>query len=1022
VAKALKTVAVIAGAVALVATGVGAFAGGAIVGTAVGAAGPVAVTLGSVAGTIATYAGIAAGVANIGASLAYSHKPPPARGSVTRILIDPDAPQPYAMGEGYLAGVLRHDTAWGATLKKVPNPYRLMVVTYSGGGPIESITPYVDQGAVPGWYSTYLYTDTQLGETPESAALTAQWASPPGWDTTSKLSGYAAIAWSLKFDKDGERFAAGLPQLGAYGQWVKVYDPRLDSTQAGGSGTHRSDDETTWEWSENPALHAGTYALGRHQNGKRVLGVGLPAEAIDWAAVSAWANVCDANDWTIFGVVYEPMPDTRWPNLKDIAAAGGGVPIFVGGQISFVYPAPRVALDTLTEADLIEGAPHQVTAMTSRKGRINQIFPKYRSPDHNWELVAAGAPVTGSTYVTEDGETRSAEWPFNLVKNGDQAVQLAAYRIAEGRELQPIELVCNLRLAEYGPGDCLHLDIPTLALDHDAVIVAREFDPASLTTRFTLISETADKHDWALGRTVTPPPSASLAQTAQERDELAAAAQKPYGWQLAIIRAARVKNPRTTGNVTRALLTATDAGASATISAARHDWDYPDSDTDVTRELGTITGLSFATLYYVYFDDTTLTAGTVTYAATTDYQTAQNSSTNPARHFLGGIVTPADGAADTSSDGVIGPGPGAGPSIYTGLAYLNGTVATAVTNFNSDNDGNALTPDAPTSVSISSVLMKDSTAAVTGSWSFTPSSTPSHKNSIDGYLAGWMGQPIGTGGYTYDPADLNSMRLVPVTRPDVTTITSQLPADREWTLVVFSFRKVRADVNSSTTIFSAVAQSSSTTPHNPATSPLFQGKIGTLIDADDVEAYANAANAGLNSDGTVKASKVDTAAIIANALNAADWEVQGGTISIGAGAGGAWQQTYITLDVETDGDDLIVQLMLHYEIDVLDPNFNDVADFSVRLLAQRMIGGSPVQDFWSDDGANDPFKPNETWIGANQTGAYSHGQRYALFQHTFEGMAAGEYDVGFRAEGGTADGVGMVPYRLIRAETRKAFD
>ncbi|MFG5445095.1 hypothetical protein ACFJZM_13600, partial [Enterococcus faecalis] len=86
-----------------------------------------------------------------------------------------------------------------------------------------------------------------LGECPESTALAPQWAGATGWGSTSKLSGQAAIGWSFLFDKEGKRFASGLPQLGAYGQWVKVYDPRLDSTFPGGSGSHRVDDETTWE-------------------------------------------------------------------------------------------------------------------------------------------------------------------------------------------------------------------------------------------------------------------------------------------------------------------------------------------------------------------------------------------------------------------------------------------------------------------------------------------------------------------------------------------------------------------------------------------------------------------------------------------------------------------------------------------------------------------------------------------------------------------------------------------------------
>src|SRR3546814_10196280 len=85
-----------------------------------------------------------------------------------------------------------------------------------------------------------------------------------------------------------------------------------------------------------------------------------------------------------------------------------------------------------------------VVAMQSYRDRLNTILPKYRSADHNWEMTQAEA-VTVSEYVTEDGEERSAEWPFNFVKDVDQAAQLAAYRLVNGRELHPIALPCMPR-------------------------------------------------------------------------------------------------------------------------------------------------------------------------------------------------------------------------------------------------------------------------------------------------------------------------------------------------------------------------------------------------------------------------------------------------------------------------------------------------------------------------------------------------------------------------------------------------
>lgn len=620
--KLIKIVGVIAGAVALVATGVGAFA----------AAGS---QLASVASSVASIASLVSGVAGVISALTY--KPPPARGSVAQVIIAPDAPAPYVMGEVLTGGVLRHDVAYGPTLNKVPNPYRFMALVLSVAGPVQAITPRVDQAAIGSYYTGFLYTDTQLGTTPD-VALTPQWSGAPGWTTDSKLSGKGCIGWSLKFDKDGKKFASGVPPLAALVQGVKVYDPRLDSTFPGGSGACRLNDETTFVYSANPALHAATYAYGRFQNsGKRVFGVGLPADAIDWANVAAWANVCDANSWTIAGVIYEPAD--RWANLKDIALAGGAVPLVSGGVLAFHYAAPRVALDTATDADLAED-DIKVTAMASWRDRINAVVPKYRSADHNWELVDA-EKVTVSSYVTEDGEEKAEVFAYNHVKNKDQAAQLAAYRLVDGRELQPIEISYGPRLFAYGPGDCLTLDHPEAGLTGPFVILTRKFDPSRMVVTFTLISETAAKHAYALGRTGVAPPTPALGQSGEDRDELASAANSPLGYASTQIRSAAIKNPRDTSDVAIPLLTSTYDSGSGTSSVliARHDWDYPGLDADTTREAYLWTGLSPDLPGFYYFDDETLTAGTVTYGRTNDPAAAQNSTAHPYRHALGWITT-----------------------------------------------------------------------------------------------------------------------------------------------------------------------------------------------------------------------------------------------------------------------------------------------------------------------------------------------------------------------------------------------
>lgn len=1039
--KALKTIGLVAGAVALVATGVGLAYGGiaaaATAGTAGAAAG--AATAAS-ALSIAAYAGIAAGVANLGATLTYSQKPPRAQGSITQVIIDPDAPQPYVMGEGYVAGILRHDCAYGATLKKVPNPYRWMVMTYSGCGPVASITPYVDQGAVPSWYNTYLITATRLGAVPDTI-LTPAFGTAPGWNSsTAGLSGYASIGWSLKFDKEGTRFASGLPQLGAYGQWVKVYDPRLDSTYPGGSGSQRLGIESTYAWSANPALHAAMYAYGRYQNSKRVFGMGLDSETIDWAAVVAWANVCDSNGWTIFGRIFEPVPETRWPNLQEICAAGGAKPIVSGGTLTFHYNAPRVVLDTFTEADLADGE-RSVTAMMSRRRRVNTIVPKYRSPDHNWELVAAADAVTSATYVTEDGETRKAEWPFNLVKDVDQAAELAAYELANGRELTPITLTFGDRVRAYKPGDCIHLDITLkkndgsddTVLDLDAVILTRQRDHASQTTTFTFISETSAKHAFALGQSGTAPASPTITpQTGEERDGIAAGTLSlDFG---------------VNANDRNALTPSTPGGMSGNPSISRtfdsgnvtlsHTFtftasaDPEDQDSIDGFELGVWTADTSAAHTMGTSDKEQWTIVAMDLSASSfspNWTGAIDVAAN--KYYTLGVRAVRKVHPDIEISGwkksairqTSTPYRPASTQNFTG--NINGTTAptitTAVDNFNADNDGNATQPSAPTSVTVSSTTYPDSTASVGVSWTFTESSDPSAANSIDGYFVGLRVNST-SGGYTYNAADDYTIRwqtIKPLGTGTKRANWNGLPANYYYTGIVIPFRYVRSDVNPANIVLGTPGQSSAVTPHRPSSTVNFTGKIASE-DASNVTLWAGYANNGLNADGTIRAGRIDDpSALIAGIINEADWAAQAGTITLGTSDG--FDSTYLT--VESTGTRLRVEFLLDFQVEVTDPSEGDEFEFYVELWAERVSTGT---DYRSSDAGElgGVFSVSEVWTPATASGSKTFSRGRAAFRHDFDGLPTGDFNIGYRLTTDANTAVNFRAYRYLRAEDLRAAE
>lgn len=491
-----------------------------------------AVVLGLTAAQVGSIAAGAAMVASVGGSL-LAEKPPAATGAVNQILIGANQPRPYLIGETYYGGNRVHQEGFGGKVSKVNNPYLLLVDVYSGAGPVGGLVmPYLDfvpvtlnGNAATGYAANHLYIYRQSGLSPEPQALSTHWGGAQGWSAQHKLSSYAALSWCLRFDEDGKRFAAGVPQTGATWRGVLAYDPRRDSTYPGGSGPHRWADPSdkvafaaakkTWEWTRCPGLHGLRYALGTWDRDelkpgdpyRKTFGIGIPIDGIRVADFVALANVCDANGWHVDGVIVEPSQ--RDDNLKNILSAGGAERCWVGGKLGLKLSAPRVPLDTITEYDLANDDV-EVGAMQGWESRLNTIIPKYRSPDHKWEYVPSD-PVTIASYLAEDGEEKVEEVQYNLVQSKDQAAQLAAYALLDARELGEIVLNCKPRLRRYGAGDVLIVHLPDDGLvQQSCVVLKRTVDPVAMTVELILRGETAAKHDFALGRTGTAPATPRL--------------------------------------------------------------------------------------------------------------------------------------------------------------------------------------------------------------------------------------------------------------------------------------------------------------------------------------------------------------------------------------------------------------------------------------------------------------------------------------------------------------------------------
>lgn len=219
-------------------------------------------------------------------------------------------------------------------------------------------------------------------------------------------------------------FYSGVPQnIRALVKGRKIYDPRLDSTQPGGSGAHRFATPSTWAWSDNPILCYTDY---------RTQYMGVAESKIDWPWVMTQATVCDTlvaiptattqKRYTCNGVI--ALTNTHRENCEAILSSCLGYCPKVSGKWRPTAGAYIASDVTITEDDIV--GEIVMTGGVSRAERYNTVSAVYYSANEFAQEVDA-LPVSSATYVTRDGValTKSLALPMT---NNEYMAQRIAYK------------------------------------------------------------------------------------------------------------------------------------------------------------------------------------------------------------------------------------------------------------------------------------------------------------------------------------------------------------------------------------------------------------------------------------------------------------------------------------------------------------------------------------------------------------------------------------------------------------------
>lgn len=299
----------------------------------------------------------------------------------------------------------------------------------------------------------------------------------PGKVTATDEFADMAVA-VIDFYYDQDAYPQGLPSISALMRGAKVYDPRLDSTVPGGSGSHRVDDPSTWAWSANPALCFSHYM--RHANGGAV-----PAADISIADTIAAANACDVStDFTL------RMPDTstevvNLPRYRcgtyitfdaepakiidQIMLSMYGRWGWAGGTLRFragVMASPVATIDASWVASIVDdsGVPDQTPVVRISNGvppdaRVNRVTGTCMDPAERWQLLPFPA-VEDATMIANDGAVYATEVDMEAVTHHAHAQHIGTLFIKGTLASLRMELLCNMSAFSLELFDVVNVTLP----------------------------------------------------------------------------------------------------------------------------------------------------------------------------------------------------------------------------------------------------------------------------------------------------------------------------------------------------------------------------------------------------------------------------------------------------------------------------------------------------------------------------------------------------------------------------------
>ena len=464
-----------------------------------------AITIG--AGTI-----LAAGASLLLSTLAPKPKIPETQLSRLNISMDAGTPRKAVMGTTAFPLDLRYHEATGSDQE-----YIHYIIAHAAHKVrsideiwLEQDLAWSASGGVTSKYNGYLTVTTRTeGAAGNEISISGTWGS--GERLTGCAYTYIKIKRTGNDKKSESPLVSGLPQrITVIGEGAYLYDPRLDSTVDGGSGTHRADDQTTWgsgyspaDSYDNPALQILWWLLGWKINGKLSVGCGVPPARIDLPSFIEAANICDESVGLSGGGTQERYrssatasdADDRMGIINALLQTCNGTLRDADGKLSLSILKDDLADYVLDfdDNDILGEFTWQQTRGLNES--YNVARGRFVDPSNNSLYQMVDYPEV--SIASPDGIERVMTLDLAYVEDGKRAQRIAKQVLQRNQYRGTFQAVFSMKALGCNVGEIVRLSFETLGWSNKLFRVTAKEIRMDGQVPLTLIEENAAIYAWS---------------------------------------------------------------------------------------------------------------------------------------------------------------------------------------------------------------------------------------------------------------------------------------------------------------------------------------------------------------------------------------------------------------------------------------------------------------------------------------------------------------------------------------------